>query len=333
MRILNFDEIKSVTLGASRFEEKNGALFFIRFTEEESALYETSGPNRGASTAGIKLSFTTDSKSISLKVNTEQVIARTYFAFDIFSNDKYCGSLKNFTDEEAAGAYTKMNFPLGIYEADFSLGEGTKKVNVYFPHSLEASILEIKLDDNAFIKPEKYEKRILCYGDSITQGYDELHPSKRYTSKLAEALSAEEINKAVGGEVFNPRLASCKVDFKPDLITVAYGTNDWTNTERGVFFERCRAFYKTVSENYPDSPIYAISPVWRDDYEKETCYGKFSDVAVAIKEAVKDLDNVRFLQGFDFIPHSCELFGDGFLHPNYKGFDFYFKALFDAINK
>ena len=71
------------------------------------------------------------------------------------------------------------------------------------------------------------KKRILCFGDSISQGYDALYPSNQYTPQLAKLLDAEEYNKAIGGEIFRPELALARDDFEPEYITVAYGTNDW----------------------------------------------------------------------------------------------------------
>ena len=333
MKILSFEKIKSITLGANRFEEINGALFFRRFSEEESALYETPGKNRGYSTAGIKLSFVSDTKNIYLKVNTDKVIAiRSFFSFDVFSNGEYIGSLANFKSEDAAREYTKIEFPLGIFEGSFKLPSGKKNITIHFPHSLEASLIEMAIDGGAYVEPIKYEKKILIYGDSISQGYDALHPSKRYAARLAEALSAEEFNKAVGGEVFNPRLAKIKADFTPDYIIAAYGTNDWTNTEKDLFFARAETFYKTLSENYPDSPIYALAPIWRGDCDKITCYGTFSELCEAVERAAKGLGNIKFISALDFIPHEKAMFGDGFLHPNDQGFDFYFKALLEKIN-
>ena len=67
---------------------------------------------------------------------------------------------------------------------------------------------------------------MLVYGDSITHGYDALAPSKAYSVSVPFTLSANAINKAIGGEIFFPTLARIKSNINPDYITVAYGTND-----------------------------------------------------------------------------------------------------------
>lgn len=62
------------------------------------------------------------------------------------------------------------------------------------------------------------------------------------TARLADALGAEEVNKAIGGECFFPELAATKEDFQPEYITVAYGTNDWSRKLAEEFQTNCRAF-------------------------------------------------------------------------------------------
>lgn len=63
-----------------------------------------------------------------------------------------------------------------------------------FPWSVRASVKELSIGDNALIEPVKTEKKLLAYGDSITQGYIALRPSSMYTSKLADFLNAEYLS-------------------------------------------------------------------------------------------------------------------------------------------
>ncbi len=77
------------------------------------------------------------------------------------------------------------------------------------------------LEDISFIKPIK-PKKILFFGDSITHGYRALFPSNKYTSLLANYLNAEEFNKAMGEDLFFPKLVECKGNFIPEYIVVAY---------------------------------------------------------------------------------------------------------------
>ena len=170
------------------------------------------------------------------------------------------------------------------------------------------------------------------YGDSITHGYDAINPSNKYATRLANALGYDEYNKGIGGEVFFPPLAELKQPFTPDIITVAYGTNDWSLTEKSQFDKNCKAFYENLSKNYPDTPIFAITPIWRKESVTETRpFGDFALVEEGIREATKDLKNVTVIRGFDLVPKEEKYFADLRLHPNDKGFEYYAKSLYEMI--
>ena len=54
------------------------------------------------------------------------------------------------------------------------------------------------IDDDSIIESVCYDRKVLIFGDSISQGYDCLRPSNRYGAKLSEKLNTEEVNKALG---------------------------------------------------------------------------------------------------------------------------------------
>lgn len=331
---LSFAKIKEIATGAVRIEEGNGTVKLYRFTKEQEELYRVTNQEfymKALSTAGIKLSFRTDSKNLSLKITTAQGSSRRYFSVDVVVDGKPLGYLDNFSDAVLPEDYTGLEFPLGNFEKSFSLGEGIKTVCVHLPWSASASIDALSIDDGAFIEGVKPQKKLLAFGDSITQGYDALRPSNRYIARLADKLGVEEFNKAIGGEIFFPSLAKLRDSFVPDYITVAYGTNDWYHTDAETFKANCKAFYSTLRENYPESKIFAITPIWRKDMNEKRVFGNFKNVEVYIKDAVKDLENITVISGFDFVPKDETYFGDLRLHPNDKGFECYFESIYDKI--
>ncbi len=332
---LTFEQIKSFIHGAVRFSQTDEGIRFYRFTEGQEFVYKKERPewvySKMYSSSGVKLEFNTDSTSMFLKVNVSAASSRTYFSVDVFSDGKNVGNIDNFSDMELKDNYTVDSYSLGEFSRVFDLGDGIKKVTVYLPWSVATEIKEIELDDNSYAEGINYEKTLLAYGDSITQGYDTLRPCNHYINRLAKMLDADVYNKGIGGEIFFPALSECKDNLSPDYITVAYGTNDWFSISEEVFKERCRAFYKNLSNNYPDSKIFAISPVWRKNYKDETLFGNFENVGKYIEDIVKDITNVTYINGFDLIPHNEKLFGDLSLHPNDEGFEYYAKALYDKI--
>ncbi len=333
---MNFEKIKEITAGAAYIEEKDGKIAFHRFTKEQEELYKKANEPyfyKAQTTAGIKLSFLTDSKSLFLKFLITSVGTRFYFSIDITKDGETIGYIDNFSDKKLERDYTRQEFPDGVFEKSFNLGEGEKEVQIYLPWSAKAELLTILLDDGAFVKGARDKKTVLVYGDSITQGYDALRPSNRYMSRICRHFCLEEYNKAIGGEVFFEPLSELKDSFSPDFVIVAYGSNDWSKRAREKTVKNMCGFYKNISKNYPDSKIFALSPIWRKDMEEEREYGKFSDVTEDIKEAVSDLENVTFISGFDFVPKDTKFFADLRLHPNDEGYLYYYKALGEKLEK
>lgn len=332
---LTLEQIRAVTLGAARVEEVDGGIRFCRFTKAQEDLYDSYSQDflkKTFSTAGICLRFRTDSTRLGLKVTVRSGSSRTYFAFDLLVNGVLTDSLANFG--ELTGDYTLVQLPHGDWEKEFSLGSGEKEVSLYFPWSAAVLLRELTVEDGAQLTPVVPGKKLLAFGDSITHGYDALHPSGKYISRLARYLDAQEFNKAIGGEVFYPPLALERESFTPDLITVAYGTNDWRMKTARELEEDCRGFYTNLRNTYPDTPIWAITPIWRADYlENISPAGDFALVEEIIRRVTSALENVTVIRGMDILPRDTGLFADGFLHPNDTGFEAYFVGLRDNLPK
>ena len=332
---LNLEKIREITVGAARVEEKDGEIYFYRYTKEQDERYRIRNPElrrRSLCTSGIKLQFNTDSEKLFLKIKTEQVLSRSYFSVDVFVNGEILDYLDNFGDSVIDGNYIALKLPQGEFSKNFKLGKGEKRVCVQLPWSVICSLSEICLDDGSFVSGIRKEKKLIAFGDSITQGFDAFRSSERYISRLADALGADEYNKAIGGDIFFPDLAALCDDFAPDYVVVAYGTNDWNSISESEFKHNCHLFYENLARNYPKARIFALTPIWRADYQDQKPFGDFKNVSADIKEAVKSLSNVKVIDGFDLVPHDRRYFSDKYLHPNSEGFEQYFKNLCAAID-
>ena len=335
---LTLNDFQRITLGADRVCTENGRLRFHRFNpaeelfyKERDAAYGRSFSARCSAPAGIRLSFSTDSESMTLRATVGAATSRSYFSFDVFEDGVCIGHLDNFTEDSLLLDYTEQPFPLGTHERTFSLKRGASTVTVYFPWSVFIDTMEVTLDDGAAVEAVKPQKRLLAYGDSITQGYDATRPSNRYIAALADRLGAEEINKAIGGEIFVPDLLESASDLDPNYVTVAYGTNDWSTTDGKAFFENARRFYRTLAARYFRARIFAITPIWRANFEDEKPFGPFSSVEELIREATADCQNVTVIPGFDLVGHDKALFADLRLHPRDAGFAQYAENLYNKI--
>lgn len=337
---LNYEQIKEITTGAVSVLENDDKIEFHRFTDEQEIIYgkiskeqDRKFNERCKASAGIRLWFKTDSKTLKMVFNIEKSTSRLYFSVDVFENGKFIGAIDNYNAESLPQNYTEVDLPLGEFSKEFKLSSGEKEICVYLPWSVCPTLLELSLDDGAYVKAVKPKKTLLAFGDSITQGYDALRSSNRYVARLCDKLGVMEINKGIGGEVFFPELAKSKDELNPDYITVAYGTNDFSTREYEDFKIRCKQFFEELSRNYKTSKIFAITPIWRKDYMGERVFGEFFRAQEYIKEICEKLENVTVISGFDLVPKDEKYYSDLRLHPNDKGFEFYAENLYNEIKK
>lgn len=331
---LTFEQIKSVTCGATYFTEESDGMIFHRFTPEQFAMYEKKDLAffaKSKTSAGIRLCFKTDSRSLRLETTVKDARSRTYFAFEVFVNDTCVGCLDNYSNRENLDEYSTTVFPCGTFEKIFDLGEGAKTVTVHLPWNKITKIHQLTLDDGAFIQPVKRHKKLLAFGDSITYGFDALLPSRRYISRISDAMGAEERNKGIGGERFCPDLAALRDDFTPDYILVAYGTNDWAISKKEVFYADSKAFFAQLDKNYPGVPVFAITPIWRANFNRDSDFDSFQQIEEGIREATAPYSNVTVIRGYELVPHSPDNFVQDGVHPNMQGFDHYFTNLWKNL--
>jgi len=331
---LSFEQIKEIATGAVDSHIEDGMLQLKRFSPEQMELYRVSNEmfyKKTFALSGMKLLFKTNSENLFMKFKTEYAGSRKYFSIDIFVNGKPIDYIDNFSDVEIPQMYATMDFPLGDFSKNIYLGDGEKTVCVYLPWSVKTLFEEISVDDNSFVEAIKPEKKLLVFGDSITQGYDALRPSNRYITKIADLLCAEEYNKAIGGEKFFPALAELKDSFNPDYILVSYGSNDWRHRDMETFKVKCKGFFENLAKNYPNTKIFAVTPIWRKDMTKESIFGDFKMVDPLIRNAVKDIENISVISGFDFVPKDEKYFADLKLHPNDEGFRYHAENLSKEI--
>ena len=321
---LTTNQIKDITLGAAYIDSIDKKTRFHRFTKEQEDLYKTVSDNfynKTFSNSCIRLEFETNSSSLFIKTEVTPRSSRTFYSHDVFTNGELLGTLSGNIVTNTSEIVSKK----------FDLGEKgkTKTVRICLPWSCSSDIIELSIDDRAYVAPIQKSRKMICFGDSITQGYDATFTNNSYASKITTYFNTETRNKGIGGEIFRPELAKLKDDgFEPNIITVAYGTNDWaTEVSRDLFVNRINEFFESLTQNYPNAKIFIISPIWRSDWQDIHTFGTFSDIKEELLKVANKYQNVTLIDGFDFVPQNSKFFSDKYLHPNDEGFSYYAKTL------
>ena len=331
---LNLQQIQAITQGAETIREEGGMIRFCRFTDEELALYKARPDYYPTAicTANIQMLFRTDAESLYLKFTApEGKLYSPFFAYDILVDDKLIGQLKNFPDEMKNGHYYDAPLEKGAPEGSFSLGSGIKTVRIVFPWSVCLKMESCILENATILEPVKKEKKLLIYGDSITQGSCCLYPSQTYPSLLGRWLDADTTNKGVGSEFYYPELAEQKLPYAPDYITVAYGINDWGHCTKEQYRNNCRNFWSAICKNYPNAKKFALTPIWYMNWAEVAPFGPFEELKQVIAEVAQEFPDVVVLDGTDFVSRDTADFGDLYIHPNHIGFRLFFENLKKAM--
>ena len=294
--------------------DENDRLQFHRFSQEQREIYALESQDwviKTLSSASAALDFITDSEFITLK-------------FDLYpGSSQRWGSVDLYVD----GVFRANRYAddLSIKLAGFELPAGQHRVTVYFPWSAQTVVSEVHLSDGASIIPVKKNLKMLCFGDSITQGYTSKFSSLSYVNQVARALNAEVVNQGIGGYYFNEATIDESIlSYQPDIITVAYGTNDYSRYETAEeYAEASGKYIKKLAELFPDTKIVGILPIYRNDqnHQVRKLYRSYSldDARAILKKHYEALPNGYVLEETG-IPHIPQAYAPDFLHPNEFGF-------------
>lgn len=319
---LSCEIIRKIAHGAARVEQVGDAIGLFRFTKEQEKLYREKSCSgfyeRTFATAGVDLEFDTDSEKLFMKVAVETACGYRWFTHSVFVDDRRIGEISGFVPEgEIAHAC-----------GNFSLGKGMKRVRIVFPWNECSRIEDLELEDGAQVIPIPKKRKMLFFGDSITQGYTTWLPENSYAFRIAQCLNADARNKAIGGECYWPELADTAEDLQPDLVLIAYGANDWNERAENEFAENARQFCVSIRKNYPCAQIVVITPIWSKIWkEKQMERWPFENMAKHLCTLQDMIDNLVVVQGTDLVPPDTACFAEDRVHPNDIGFAHYAQNL------
>lgn len=74
---------------------------------------------------------------------------------------------------------------------------------------------------------------------------------------------ADSVSQAIGGDQFFSEQIDPEIPFDPDVITVAYGTNDWAIQKDEKCIANAEKYFARLREIYPDKHIIYFQPIYR----------------------------------------------------------------------
>lgn len=314
--VLTFDQIKAITVGAVDIRsEENGIRFFKCTDKQNSAwdkLSETLGM-RARTTTGVRLDFVTDSKKMTMTA--------TGGKFEIYVDEllRVQHVLNGFTE-----ITEEFSAPLGDQKE-------TYRVTVCFPSHGTGVLKSIELDDGATVTAAEHDTKMLFIGDSITQGWNSKYDTHSYAYRVSRFFNANSVIQGIGGAFYHESTFDT-IDFDPDTVIVAYGTNDFNRYKTyDEFRGHVKAHLDLIANEYADKKIFVLSPIWRKDLQ-ERPMGSFEGARQIVIDEANALGLIH-IDGLKLVPPMAEFFADAHLHPDDQGFALYAENLIKEMLK
>lgn len=264
---------------------------------------------------GVRLEFTGEAEAIELDYRT----ATADLGF------RGAGAGSGFALYRGARLVCEAPAALGTGTVRLAAGAGPARGIVMLPEGMRPEVKAIRGIGGA-IAPAPPQRRWLCYGDSIVEGWLAAGPAGAWPARVGREFELDVVNLGYAGAA-RGELASAEeiAALRADVISVSHGTNCWTRTphDPALFRAGLAAFLAIVRQRHPALPIVAVSPVLRADAET-TCNrlgATLADLRAAFEDVVSDRmrggdARISLVPGLPLLP--AERFADG-IHPDDEG--------------
>ena len=312
----------------------DGTLVLNRFTEKQKEIIGAKHVHFGKRmkcNAGVILTMCGKLSKIKLSAllyAQEDMVERETWGIDIFVDGFIKHSRIYPFDTQASGDLND------VWSDEFELGDADeyKVVEILLPATVQLRFTTIEPD--AEVTPIHDERGLyLAIGDSITQGIGGRRPWMTYPHQVAKALDKKLLNHGIGGYIFDADGIDVAIDLEPELITVAYGINDWwRGYSLETIEENCNHYFKKLRSRWQETPIYVITPIWCNKVnppERDVVLADLVEFRNSIAN-VAEKYNIMPINGLELMPHDPSLLPDE-LHPNEEGYMLYSKNLIEIL--
>ena len=291
MKAFNFKDAPIKLFGASL--NKNNRI--VRMDEEVAKTVNEFTAVRIFSGAGVRIRFKTNSKHIKLRANVES--NGIDWAIPLSGS---CG-MDIFEEQERIGNFCPKNYGVLEFEDTFEKSEELSNITIMLPRNEPVLDLEISIDDDAVMlecDPYTYEKPIVFYGSSITEGGCSSTVGKCYTALVTRWLDSDYINLGFSGNARGEQtMASYIKNLDMSIFVMDYDHNAPTVEHLDATHE---PFFKAIREANPTLPILMMTkPDF--DFGKEENIRRREIVRRTYDNAISSGDkNVYFIDGETF---------------------------------
>lgn len=271
-------------------------------------------------TSGGRIRFQTDSRRIIVSALLPTVCHFPHMpltgtsCFDCYADGKY-------VDIFRPEFFNKSHDDSNRYDATILFGEKKMRdIVIHFPLYNEARDVFVALEEDATVLPGvqyKYQKPVVYYGSSITQGGCASHPGNCYPAIISRRLDCDYVNLGFSAGCFGEQImAEYIAGLEMGVLVYDY---DHNAGDIGLLEKTHKACFKAIREKRPEVPIIIVSAADRflgtQEKRREIIRKTYEN---AIRQGDK---NTYFIDGQDIYREvGVDLCTVDSIHPNDLGF-------------
>ena len=256
-----------------------------------------------ANTTGGRVRFVTDSPYVAIHVEMGNIDRMPHFSMtgmnglDLYVDDAYFGTFVPPADLED-GFENILEFP-----------DGKKRhITIHMPLYTDVKVLKVGLQENACVLPPApyaYEKPVVYYGNSITQGACASRPGNSYPNILSRRLQIDHINLGFSGSAKGePQIARHIASLEMEALVMDY---DGNARDREQLLATHEPFFKIVREKHPDLPVIFMTATNQARFfhdkelecRKQVIRATYENALAAGDKNVYFIDGSKIYEGFE----------------------------------
>ena len=252
-------------------------------------------------TSGGRVRFVTDSSYVAIHAELCKIDRMSHmpmtgsFGLDLYADGEYYGTFVPPAD--MTDGYDHI--------LDFS-EKKRREITVHLPLYCDVKALLVGLQNTALVEqaaPYGYEKPVVCYGHSITQGGCASRPGNSYPNILSRRLHVDHINLGFSGNCKGePRLAEYIAGLEMQALVMDYDHNapDIDHLKRTH-----EPFFRIIREKNPELPVIFMTSTAQarffDDQKgrKSVIRQTYENALAAGDKNVYFIDGSRIYDGCD----------------------------------
>lgn len=313
-------------------KKKDG--FYYRLPKEVA-----SGVNEGVAemcccTAGGRVRFKTNSRRIAVAVKYDGFVISPHIAItgrtglDLYVEGDYYGTFIPPREMPTLSFESVL-----VIQNDEDTEDREREITINFPTYEVMTDLYVGVDEGKRISapsPYRFEKPVVYYGSSITQGACTSRPGNTYEAMLTRRLDSDHINLGFSG---NAKGEAAMAEYIASLdMSVFVCDYDFNALEPQDLEATHYPFYRIVRDKRPELPIIFIT---RPSKKKlKTITLRREVIKRTYDRAVSEGDKkVYFLNGADFFPFDSNEFTVDNVHPTDLGFYFMANGIYPLLKE